>query len=52
VISGTVESARAEGLGEIKELKKQAEKDRGALRSEAAGKVDNAAQKVMDYLKG
>ena len=51
-ISGAVESARAEGLGEVKELKKQAEKDRGALRSEATGKVDNAAKKVMDYLKG
>jgi V/A-type H+-transporting ATPase subunit G/H len=51
-ISGAVESARAEGLAEVKELKKQAEKDRGALRSEAAGKVDKAAKKVMDYLKG
>jgi vacuolar-type H+-ATPase subunit H len=51
-ISGAVESARAEGLAEVKELKKQAEKDCAALRSETAGKVDKASKKVMDYLKG
>ena len=51
-ISGAVESARTEGLGEVKELKKQAEKDRAELCSEAVGKVDKAAKKVMDYLKG
>ena len=51
-ISGAVESARAEGLAEVKELKKQAEKDCAALRSEAVGKVDKASKKVMDYLKG
>jgi V/A-type H+-transporting ATPase subunit G/H len=51
-IESAVSAAETEGLKEIKELKKQAEKDRQQLRDETSSKTADATEKVMDYLRG
>ncbi|MHC4737878.1 MAG: hypothetical protein ACYS9Y_03135 [Planctomycetota bacterium] len=51
-IEAAVSAAETEGIGEIKKLKKQAEKDRQQLRDETSSKTADAAAKVMDYLRG
>ncbi len=51
-VEAAVSAAETEGVGEIEELKKQAEKDLQHLRDETSSKTAAAAAKVMDYLRG
>jgi vacuolar-type H+-ATPase subunit H len=51
-IEAAVAAAQSQGLAEAEKLKTQAKKKQQQLRDKAAGKMDSAAKKVMDYLKG
>ena len=47
-----VSAAEEQALAEVEGLKAQAEKGRQQLRGQVAGRMDGAAQKAVDYLKG
>jgi vacuolar-type H+-ATPase subunit H len=51
-IDAAVAKARKEGLAEAQNLKNQAEDERRQLRDKAAGRIPDAAAKVMGYLRG
>lgn len=51
-IEAAVAGSRSESLAEIELLKAEAEKKRQQLRNKAAGKMDKAAAKIIDCLRG
>jgi len=51
-IEDAVAAARTQALAEAENLKAQAEKDRRQLHDKANAKINKAAARVMDYLKG
>ena len=51
-IDAAVKSAEADGIKEIETMKADAEKKRADLGASASVKLEAAAAKVMDYLRG
>jgi len=51
-IEAAVAGAQQQGLAEVEGLKAKAEKDRSNLHDKLAGKITDAAARVMEYLKG
>ena len=51
-VDAAVAAARAEGSAEVKKLKDQAENRRRELHQQVGGKIDAAASKVIEHLRG
>ena len=51
-VKAAVSTAQSQGLGEVDNLKSQAEKNRQQLRDTVTGKMASAVARIVDHLKG